>query len=269
MDGMKEPVLVIGGFDVIEDLDQEFDRVHSEWVSKCSAIKAQFKQKTSRMEKAGHVYEYTKWYREKSNGGLECVGSTEPDFKKLYPAEPKPSHSFKFCEYDGHLIIDRIDYESNQIAFKNYLVFKLQECINMIHPLYSNPDKALKEYASDSVHSAGMSSERSPKGAVSVSLASKISGLQPDRKCETEKDENGRCIVLTGMSCSVLCCRECQKLCNSRCSSSYQDATPIFEECRFKHCGNYFKVSKGAPAGWGKVNNMWFCPDHLGGEEEE
>lgn len=199
-------IIVIDGNHILARLDSEYERKYSEWQLLCSAVRAGFKKKTSRTIKNGKEYESTNWYMEQPGGGLKSVGKEEPDYRKYYPPKPKPACSFGFQRYDEHVLLEKKDYEANLKLFKEYLAFPLEECQNRIHPLYKNPQKAL-----NSVSQQGMKSE----------ISSGINGQKKDYpSCKTEKDEKGRCIVLTGMTCPVLCCRECRDSCNSRCSNS-------------------------------------------------
>ncbi len=150
-------VIVIGGGEIINSMDREFTIDLSMWGDQCAAIKAGFKQKTSRMQKGEKTYEYTKWYRIKGDGGLECIGDREPDYRQYFPPEPKQKYDFKVRHYEGgHILIDSKDYEGNRSLFKDCLAFRLEDCQNYLHPLYKNPEKAI-----DSVPNRGASSKRS------------------------------------------------------------------------------------------------------------
>lgn len=309
------PIIVIDGSRILAKLDSDYERKHSEWHLLCSAVRAGFKKKTSRTIKNGKEYEYTNWYMEQPGGGLKSVGKEEPDYSKYYPSEPKPLIMFKFQEYWGHVLLEEKDYIANQTLFRDCLVFKLEECMNYIHPLYKDPNKAIKtgrkskgrntakSFTGDellptpnsvtlpdelegSVRKCGVSSEISsgeigqkkdewrcpigdtcdmagcpPNCSIILSRSRSKAPVQPEKtnivnyicqecngreynlegnsktgfkkvcrkcgygypyypSCKTEKDEKGRCIVLTGMLCPVLCCMECQNSCNSRCSNS-------------------------------------------------
>jgi len=150
-------ILVIDGSRILAELNHQYERNRYEWEIQCSAVKARFKQKTSRTTKNGKVYESTNWYEEQPGGGLKSVGKEEPDYSKYYSPEPKPVYSFGFNEYDGHVILEEKDYKANQALFRDCLAFRLEECVNFSHPLYKNPQKAI-----DSVRKAGVSSARSP-----------------------------------------------------------------------------------------------------------
>lgn len=154
-------ILVINGYEDIVALEESYIQKHTIWGNECASVRAMFKKKTSRKEKNGKLYEYTNWYRETSGGGLESVGKQEPDYKKYYPPEPKPAYSFAFKEYEGHVILEEKYYLENQKLFEECLAFRLEECQNRIHPLYANPDKAIK----DSVRKSGVISARSSGNA--------------------------------------------------------------------------------------------------------
>lgn len=143
-------IIVINGMRTITGLYREYEMEHDIWGNKCASVRASFKKKTSRKGK----YEYTNWYREKSGGGLECVGKEEPNYTKYYPPEPKPPYSFEVLEYEQHLIIGLKDYEANLKLFKECLAFGLEDCKNLTHPLYKNPEKALSSVRAPGVNSA-------------------------------------------------------------------------------------------------------------------
>lgn len=189
---MKEPVIIISANGVLERQCIHFEMAHRDWGMKCRNIRASYKQKTSRMVKGDKEYEYTKWYRVKDDntGGLECIGDTEPDWKKLLPPEPKPER-LPAVEYEGHLVMEKKDYEANSKLFKEYLVFKLEDCTNFIHPLYKNLDKALKGV---SVREGRVSSARSRlrSGTETVdktALMKKCRGLWDDRGEDEGEEE--------------------------------------------------------------------------------
>lgn len=149
-------VVVINASEVLTDLTRSYAWKLDVWQSNCASVRAGFKKKTSRTVKNGKEYESTNWYKIKSGGGLESVGKEEPDYEKYYPPKPEPAFTFKFQEYEGHVILEEKDYEANKKLFKDCLAFRLEECRNFIHPLYKNPQKAI-----DSVRKGGVSSGRS------------------------------------------------------------------------------------------------------------
>lgn len=154
---MKDMVIVINGMQILASLNRGYEFNHDQWASQCAAVRAGFKKKTSRSTKNGKVYKTTLWYKLKSGGGLESVGKNEPKYEEYYPPEPKPGYDFEVLDFEKHLIISQKDYEVNQKLFKDCLVFSLEDCKNMMHPLYKNPEKALK----DSVRKPGVSCVRS------------------------------------------------------------------------------------------------------------
>ncbi len=156
---MKNIIVVINASSILEEIQAGNEFGRRKWENNCHSIKASYKQKTSRMEKNGKAYEYTKWYREKDTGGLECVGKDEPDWKKILPKEPE-MRQIAAKTYEGHLIMEQKDYEAHIGLFLDYLVFRLEDCKNLLHPLYKNPEKALK---GDSVHGGGVSSAGSQR----------------------------------------------------------------------------------------------------------
>ncbi len=185
MKDFKEPVLIIGAGRVLADLDWQNEKALSEWRSQCASIRASYKQKTSRMVKGDKEYEYTKWYRIKGcSGSLESVGSEEPDWKKLLPPEPKPKE-IPAVEYNGHLIMEKKDYEADSKTFREYLAFMLEDCINHIHPLYANPDKAL-----DSVRRGGGAAGRSQaSGGTENTLMKKCRNLWDEQDDEDIEED--------------------------------------------------------------------------------
>jgi hypothetical protein len=228
-------IIVIGGSRILANLDSNYQRAYSEWHAQCLAVHARFKKKTSRTVKNGKEYESTNWYEENGNGGLKSVGKEEPDYKKYYPPEPKRRYSFPFRGYDGHALLEEKDYNANQVLFLDCLAFPLEECTNRIHPLYKNPQEAVNSVRSPGTISARSSGETGQKKQIEncpkkdcdydydcdcCPVAYGEEEQSKEQFCKTEKDEKGRCIVLTGTSCPVLCCRECKKSCNSRCNSS-------------------------------------------------
>ncbi len=172
---MKDVVVVINGSSVLESLRSGNGFAHAKWMNNCRSIRGSYKQKTSRMVKGNKPYEYTKWYRTKDDmGGLECIGKDEPDWKKILPKEPE-MRQFTAKTYASHLIMEQKDYEANIGLFLDYLVFRLEDCKNLIHPLYKNPEKALK---GDSVRRGGVSSARSRRSG----------GTEKDSKCWNDGD---------------------------------------------------------------------------------
>ncbi|NJD54403.1 MAG: hypothetical protein FIB07_16260 [Candidatus Methanoperedens sp.] len=169
---MKNIIVVINASRVLEELISKNEFARGKWMSDCRSIRASYKQKTSRMEKNGKTYEYTKWYREKDTGGLECIGKDEPEWKKILPKEPE-MRTITAKTYRGQLIMEQKDYEANIGLFLEYLVFRLEDCKNLLHPLFKNPEKALK---GDSVRRGGVSS-----------AGSQISG-GTENKCWNEGD---------------------------------------------------------------------------------
>ena len=153
-------IIVINGAPVLDNLNSEYAWKHEQWINECASVRARFHKKTSRSQKGDKIYEYTNWYQE-TGSGLKCIGKEEPDYSKYYSPEPKPAISFQSPGYGEHIVLSQKDYEANQKLFNDCLVFKLEGCLNYIHPLYRNLEKALK----DSVREHGVSSERSPRGA--------------------------------------------------------------------------------------------------------
>jgi len=149
----ENKIIIVGGAPVLASLNREYNWKYGEWKNQCASVHARFKKKTSRSQKNGKEYEYTNWYEETA-AGLKSVGKEEPDYSEYYPPEPKPAVTFKAAEYNGHLILEHKDYEANSKLFKDCLIFSLEDCKNLLHPLYKNPEKALK----DSVRSPGVSS---------------------------------------------------------------------------------------------------------------
>lgn len=148
-------IVVINAYNVIAGLEEQYIREHTTWGNQCAIVRRGFRQKTSRSVKNDKEYESTIWYKVNLDGSLESVGKEEPDYSKYYPPEPKPTYSFKFQRYQDHIILEEKDYTANQTLFRACLAFALEECRNYIHPLYANPDKALK---GDSVRKGGVSS---------------------------------------------------------------------------------------------------------------
>jgi hypothetical protein len=181
-------IVVINGYKVIHMLEEQYIQESVAWKVKCAAVRAGFKQKTSKTIKNSKGYESTSWYMVKPDGGLKSVGKEEPDYSKYYPPEPKPAYSFKFQRYQDHIVLEEKDYLANQKLFEDCLVFALEECRNYSHPLYANPQKAVNG------HNTGL-------------LCS-----------NAEKDGGGACSHLRGMNCGVLCCRQCPDDCASRCA---------------------------------------------------
>lgn len=88
-------------------------------------------------------------------------------------------------EYEGHLVMEKKDYEANGKLFKEFLAFRLEDCKNLIHPLYANPDKALKD---DSVRKGRVRSARSQNsGGTENALMKKCRGLWDEQ--EDSEDE--------------------------------------------------------------------------------
>ena len=127
-------IIVINGHEVLAGLDESYKWKLEEWKGKCASVRAGFKQKTSRSKKNGKVYESTNWYEEQPGGGLKSVGKEEPDYTKYYPPEPKPPILFKYREYDGHVLLEEKDFTVILALFKDCLVFRLDDCKNLIHP---------------------------------------------------------------------------------------------------------------------------------------
>ncbi len=219
---MKNMVIIIGGAPVLAGLNREYDMNHRIWESQCAGVRASFKKKTSRKGK----YEYTNWYREKSGGGLQSVGKEEPDYSKYYPPEPKPAHSFNAQEYSGHLILEQKDYEANQKLFKDSLVFKLEDCQNFGHPLYKNPEKALKEKGSAKYYG--------DEGYVSYGYENP----------EKHKDSVRKPGVSSGRS-----------------AISGGTETRGTIECHHERCTRYV-FPGGDSTGWGNVDGKWYCETH-------
>lgn len=165
MDG-KGLIIVINGSAAIEKLEREYRYELADWKVKCANIRASYRMKTSSMEKNGKVYEYTKCYRTKEGGGLECVGKEMPDFDKIMPPEPQSPITFEYWKYDGgeyfgceHIVMTAKDWKENWNQFTGTtqcLAFRLEDCQSMTHPLYENPEKDL----GDSVHVPGVITKR-------------------------------------------------------------------------------------------------------------
>lgn len=155
---MENIIVVIGAACVLDELRRKYELDHTHWLQQCRVIKASYKQKTSRMVKGEKEYVYTQWYKLKSGGGLESAGNKEPDWNKLNPPEPKPKE-VPGVAYSGHLLVEEKDYTANRELFREYLAFPLDECVNLAHPLFVNPENALKN--ADSVRKSGVSSARS------------------------------------------------------------------------------------------------------------
>lgn len=151
-------IIIIRGAPILASANREYEWEHRQWEAECSGVRARFHKKTSRCKKGGKEYEYTNWYQE-TGSGLKSVGKEEPNYAGFYPPEPKPPYSFKAVEYDGHLMLEKKDYEGNLKLFKDCLVFELEDCKNFEHPLYKNPGRALKDKGS--VRKPGVSSGRS------------------------------------------------------------------------------------------------------------
>ncbi len=107
------------------------ENVHSKWETECRTIKASYKRKTSRMLKGDNEYEYTKWYKIKPDGSLECVGDNEPDWNEILPPEPTPKH-MPAVEYEGQLLMEQKDYDNNRVLLGDIINLKHSEIKNRL-----------------------------------------------------------------------------------------------------------------------------------------
>ena len=143
----KGLIIVINGSAAIEKIESEYRYELADWERQCAGIRASYRMKTSSMEKNGKIYEYTKCYRNKPEGGLECVGKEMPDFDKIMPPEPQSPITFEYWEYreypDKHIVMSGKDWKANKELFKDSLVFKLADCQNKQHNLYKFPEPEL------------------------------------------------------------------------------------------------------------------------------